>query len=264
MVWFDPSPTISYPALSWEQAMVLLYHFEQGKDTADRMVRWQPMVSAMYDRHGFVAYDAASSLRSMESPLLLFEPNKPHSETHRLPEACFRDQAAFFRAINEAEHAHNAMVAEKKAKHADDEQKGKKLDPFALKTVPITPMVLQAVKPTGHDYAAAQAPATLRIGDVISGPGGVPCEIVADKDGRPAMRPLGMAMDEIPKSDEHKHTVVVMQQDGLRTSEEFAQKPSRTRVAKGTRGSAGKGAKGSKAASRGGGGKGGAKGHRVA
>lgn len=192
MSWYDPDAVLTYPSdLTWEKAMVLLHHYEVGRKTNDRMVRWREMIDAIYTQHGFQAFDAATELRENDSPtLLLFEPGKPHSERHRLPETCFRDPVPLFAAINDAERRHNERYEALHEKYRNDKAAGKKVSEPAIKKVLLTQMPSQE-DTAGLGLTQAQpATAAMREGDVVMN-GSTPCELVRE-NGRMVLRPLAV------------------------------------------------------------------------
>lgn len=209
MPWFDPAPVVSYPELTWEQAMVLLYHYEAGKGSRTRLVQWKEMCDGVYMKHGFVAYGAASELRDNDSiSLLLFEPGKPHIEQHRLPEGCFRDHVRFFEAINAAERRHNARNDEAKIEYAKAVADGKKLDPQNLRYVPITPMpnINETVGVAlGDSSMGAQSPPQYTEGSIVQTPSG-PCEIIR-VGGVLSLRPLPMVQPPASEVAQHPKAV---------------------------------------------------------
>lgn len=159
------APVLSYPDLTWEQAMVLLYHFEEGRKLRDRFVPWREMIDAMHKRHGFAAFGAGTYLRdTCNPPWLIFEKGKPLTDKHRLPELCFRDVDSLFAAIN---------AAEAKAKK------------------PLTPKP-DASEPGTHQ--TAEHVYGLKIGSIVSTPSG-PAQIVAGADGLPQIRLLAIVKE---------------------------------------------------------------------
>lgn len=89
---------------TWQQAMITLYHFMEGRKTTDRFVDWLKMIDAMHERYKFSAFHAASELRDdFDPPVLQFRKGKPEEDKHRLDERFFRDPRGLFKAINDAE-----------------------------------------------------------------------------------------------------------------------------------------------------------------
>lgn len=155
---------ISFPTLTWQHAMVLLYHHEEGRRTRDRMVSWGAMIQAMHDRHGFTAFDAATFLRDKaQPPLLLYERGKFAANVHRLPEICFRDPVPLFDAINAV---------------CRDTGKPEHPIPSSVETLGYGGGGQQAQGASGYGY-----------GSIVPTPNG-PAEIVRGEDGRPAFRLL--------------------------------------------------------------------------
>ncbi|MCC6952439.1 MAG: hypothetical protein IT433_13475 [Phycisphaerales bacterium] len=203
MSWFDPAPTVAYPAdMTWQQAMIVLYHYEQGKGTSTRQVSWRTMCEAMYEKHGFVAFDAGTTLREMENPLLLFDPERPMIEHHRLPEGCFRDPRAMYEAVQQAERRHNRLVDEAHAKYKAMLAAGKKVDEPTTPKVTITPLPGDDELDVAGAYGRQGG--GLKIGALVES-GGAMCEIVAGPDGKPALRRLslvgGSGQDEPAKPE---------------------------------------------------------------
>lgn len=202
------APVLSYPDMSWEQAMVLLYHFEEGRKVRDRFVAWREMIDAMHKRHGFAAFGAGTYLRDVcNPPLLIFEKGKPLTDRHRIPELCFRDVDGFFAAIN---------AAEAKAKK------------------PLTPKPDESEPGTHH---TAEHVYGLKIGAIVSTPSG-PAQIVADADGLPQIRLLTIIKDADAKPKAPEPAA----DDEVEDDEEDSRPAKATKPVRG-----GKGRKGSKA-----------------
>ena len=159
--------------LTWEQAMILLYHYNEGRKQRDRRVSWDAMVAHCREKHGFAAYDAGTKLREEGNPTLLqFDPRQPLSNHHWLPRGVFNDPRPLFEAINAAEKAAGR---------------------------PLTPM------PDIHETVGvalaipaeqAESRGRIQIGDIIAQPDGTVVRVIEGKDGAPALERVRMVADE--------------------------------------------------------------------
>lgn len=199
MSWYDVS-SLAYPTqLTWQDAMVLLYYYEQGRKSRTRMVPYREMVGNIHARYGFQAFHSADKLASAVSPILLrSDPEKPGSDQYRLPEICFRDPGPLFDCINAAERRHNEAVEneQKAIAEARANPKTKAMPEAILSPVPITPKpgIGESI---GVPLAGETAPSfggQIAIGSIVQTERG-PATVVVGPDGAPALRPLGFMAD---------------------------------------------------------------------
>lgn len=205
-VYDDTLPQTIPDTLTWEQAMVLLYHFREGKKTNTHWVRWANAERDIRSQFGFSFYEAADKLiESFDPPLLLYEADKREKNQHRLPRYFFRNPKPLFDAINAAENRHNAAVDKYEAASAAD----RKLMRNPGKRVPITPHEAGRAFSSTAPTAPAPAAPTLNVGDLISTPQGPARVVMGDNGPEVELLPVkgaktAPAADTPPPSDPPK------------------------------------------------------------
>lgn len=209
---YNESETITIPALSLKEAYICLWFYHQGSipNNRDRCGSWRECAAAMGARHPhpFAPYDDMTKLRDTATPAILrFPAGQAGGDRHHLPMACFRDPEILFEAINDAERRNNQAVrdtnehnrrvmAERAAGKSINETQPLKRVPWPGVEVELTPA------PAANDASRAApgnpAATTVNIGDIVTRPDGVLCEVVKDRCGKAALKPLE-STDAAPK-----------------------------------------------------------------